>query len=441
MSKKSKRAKLARPMKQLQHRPPSVPSEIHEQLANRAKYARQQMFQGDFAGCISTCESLLTSIPKSSALHIEVLSLLGLAHSMLQHHQASYDAFSTAIAIDPTMPELWYNHGLVCYHLGRYAEAVRDYERAAELSKDDTNEIARKIAKELVRSRRELQEMMEEHGLNITLEEYTEREEIFTEALNLVQQKKWQEAEQIFQQLAAMGTRIPSYWGNLGVCLMMQGHYDEAEEALKQALAIDPEYPFARDNLKKLPEARRGKKPLDTQVFHQSPDEEEVNQAFTIYEHNEQNTSVAAITVEKSGNTTTTTFGKQLGQQPPRYRLCLNTNERHLTTCPDCKTKTRSRKYTLVIKMLPEHIMIEDKLCRYCHKCDLLIVHKDQLEDLLNTHLATTNPKLVGNDYRLLGTLDRAEWDHVGQEPFSLEQVVEYLHDFKEVVWFEEVPG
>ncbi len=81
-----------------------MPFQMHERLMNRAQYARQQMLMGDFAGCVSTCE------------------------------------FSEAIGIDPTIAELWYNHGLACHYMARPAEAVRDFERAVELSKNETSE-------------------------------------------------------------------------------------------------------------------------------------------------------------------------------------------------------------------------------------------------------------------------------------------------------------
>src|SRR5579859_391301 len=361
MSKKSKRTKFPRPMKQLQQpRAAVLPSQIHEQLAGRARYARQQILKGDFVGTISTCEALLSSVPKSSALRVEVLALLGLAHSMLRHRQECYDAFSEAIALDHTMPELWYNHGLACYHLGRYAESVRDYERAVELlGDDDTSEVARKITKELAAGRRQLQESMEVYGPDITLEQYTEREEQFTQALNLMKQEKWSEGEALFRQLAELGCPIPSYWGNLGGCLMMQGCYDEAEEALKQALAIDPDYSFARDNLQKLAQARLGKKPVGAQVFVDAPDEPETKQALTMYEHHTKGASITSTKVEKSGNTVTTTAQQQLGGQPPRYDLFLNHYEdARFTTCPRCKSKTRSLECTLVVMVNPAYAMI-----------------------------------------------------------------------------------
>jgi tetratricopeptide (TPR) repeat protein len=120
--------------------------------------------------------------------------------------------------------------------------------------------VAHKIAKELASSRREQQQIMEEHEIDITFEEYYEREQKFTQALELMKQEKWSEGELIFRQLTETGSRIPSYWENLGFSLIMQHRYDEAEEAFKQALAIDPDYSFAHDNLRRLPQIRHGKK-------------------------------------------------------------------------------------------------------------------------------------------------------------------------------------
>ncbi len=161
-------------MKQLQHRA-SIPSQIHEQLVHRAQYAKQQMLMGDFVGCIRICEPLLNSLPRHSELRLEVLALLGLAHGMLKQYQQSYDVFSEAIILNPTMAELWYNHGLACSSMARPAEAVRDFEHAVELTKNDTSEMARKFAVQLEESRRELQEAMQAHETGITFEQYMPR--------------------------------------------------------------------------------------------------------------------------------------------------------------------------------------------------------------------------------------------------------------------------
>ncbi len=268
MSKKSKQTTQVRLAKQLRQRP-SVQPQKNDELADRADYAQQQMRRGDFAGCVRTCESLLNSLPKNSEIYMVVLVMQGSAHTMQQHYQQGYDIFSEGIRIDPTRPELWYNRAISCHHMRRHAETVQDLERAFELSKNDKSEFARKIADSLEEARRELQEAMDAFEGKITLEEYTQREERFAQAVSLMNQQKWPEAELIFRQLGEIDGNIPSDWGNLGVCLMMQGHYDEAKEALEQALVIDPDYLIARDNLKKLPTARTFKR-VPSHAYHLS---------------------------------------------------------------------------------------------------------------------------------------------------------------------------
>ena len=444
MSKKSKRAKQARraqqarPVKPLQQGA-SIPPQIPEQSIHRAQYARQQMLMGDFAGIISTCEPLLNSLPRHSEMRMEILKMLGLAHGMLKQYQQSYDAFSEAIGMDSTMAELWYNRGLACSSLARPAEAVRNFERAVELTKNDTSEMARKFAVQLEESCQELQEVMQTYETGITLEQYTKREESFTQAMSLVRQGKWPEAERLFRQLTETKSRIPSYWGNLGVCLMMQFCYDEAEEVLKQALAIDPDYPIARDNLKKLPEIRRSKRPIEHKLINLSQ-EEDGKQSLALYEKSEDGEIASSTLIERVGHAVTSTW-RQLGKQPPRYDFFLNTyQDTRFTTCPRCRIKTRPRKFSLVIHVNPGHTIIVEKICRFCYVCGLLIVHQDQLEEQLVTQFMTINPNAIGNDYQVVGTLERAEWNQGKQEPLSFEQVREYLHNFKEVVTFQRVP-
>jgi Flp pilus assembly protein TadD len=444
MSKKSKRAKHSKltkqsgPMKQLQQRA-SIPSQIREQFVNRAQYAKEQMLIGDFASCVRTCEPLLNSLPWHSELRLEILALLGLAHGMLKHYQQSYDVFSEAITIDPTIAEFWHNRGLACHYMARPGEAVRNFERAVELSKNDTSEMSRKFAVELEVGRQELQEAMQAHETDITFEQYMEREECFTQALRLVRHEKWQEAELLFRQLTETGSRVPSYWGNLGVSLMMQFRYDEAEGALKQAIAIEPDYLIARDNLKKLPEIRRSKRPIEHKLINPSR-EEDVKQSLALYQKDEEGKVTSGTIIEKVGHTVTSTW-RQLGKQRPLYDFFLNTyQDTRFTTCPHCKGKTRSRKFSLVVNVNPKHAIIVDKICRFCNACDLLIVHQDQLEEQLATEFMTINPEVIGNDYQVIGTLDRAEWNQGKQDPLSVERVIAYLHDFNEVVSFERVP-
>lgn len=67
---------------------------------------------------------------------------------------------------------------------------------------------------------------------------------------------EWEDAGQAFQASIAMGDCLPQPWGNLGISLMMQERYDEAEAALRRALVVDPKYTIAKNNLVLLAESR-----------------------------------------------------------------------------------------------------------------------------------------------------------------------------------------
>ncbi len=131
----------------------------------------------------------------------------------------------------------------------------------------------------------------------------------------------------------------------------------------------------------------------------------------------------------------------QLGKQPPRFSFFLNPyQDLRFTSCPRCGTKTRLRKLPLVIHVDPQNPVALNKTCRYCDVCDLLIVHQDELEAQLVFLFSTRAPELIGNDYLVLGTLDRDVWRQSRKDPLPIPGMVDNLHDFKEVLEFEPAP-
>jgi len=132
----------------------------------------------------------------------------------------------------------------------------------------------------------------------------------------------------------------------------------------------------------------------------------------------------------------------QLGKQPSRYRFFLNPYEDvRFTNCPQCRNKMHQRKLPLFIHINPRQPLTLNKTCRYCLNCDLLIAHRNEIEDLLTRIFTTYQPEIVGNDYLVIGTLDRAEWKRIAQNQLPLQDTLEALHDFKEVVTFKPVGG
>jgi tetratricopeptide (TPR) repeat protein len=215
----------------------------------------QQIFHGDYAEAIANCRILLNYLPSFSSMRVDVLDQMGTAYAMLQDFPQSYDAFTQALSLDPNRAELWFNHGMASRYTSRFGRSFRDYERAKELN--TTSELADKIEKELRFARKLAQESMKLRGPNFTLDQLIDQEDLFQRGLDLMVQGDWEEAGELFKESIEMGDCLPQPWGNLGNCLMMQQRYDEAEAALRRALAIDPKYTIAKNNLAMLPEIRR----------------------------------------------------------------------------------------------------------------------------------------------------------------------------------------
>jgi hypothetical protein len=82
-----------------------------------------------------------------------------------------------------------------------------------------------------------------------------------------------------------------------------------------------------------------------------------------------------------------------------------------------------------------------NKTYRYCPHCDLLIAHQDDVEHVLVFILTQRKPEIVGNDYQVVGTLEKIVWKRGTQQPLTLQETLEALHDFKEVVTFKLTGG
>jgi tetratricopeptide (TPR) repeat protein len=214
-----------------------------------------QIFQGNYAEAVATCERLLNYLPQHTPQRIDVLDQLGTAQAMLQNFPQSYAAYTEALSLDPNNAALWLNRGMASRFTSRFGRSLRDYERAKELN--IRPELAKKLEEELKFARKLAGNSMKLRGPDFTLDELIEQEDLFQKGLQLMEAGEWEEAEQAFQASIAMGDCLPQPWGNLGICLMMQERYDEAEAALKRALVIDPRYTLAKNNLAALPEIRR----------------------------------------------------------------------------------------------------------------------------------------------------------------------------------------
>lgn len=122
-----------------------------------------------------------------------------------------------------------------------------------------------------------------------------------------------------------------------------------------------------------------------------------------------------------------------------RYYFFLNPyNDDAFTKCPKCLTRTLIRKFPLVIHIEPRQVFILNKKCRYCPRCELIIARKSDVENMMVAGFEYRNPAIIGNDYLVVGTLEKSDWRARDKIDGDVE-VIERMHAFKDHWVFEPV--
>jgi tetratricopeptide (TPR) repeat protein len=217
--------------------------------------AQVEILSGDYEAAIRTCGNALNALPSKVKVRADFLGLLGNACGMLKRFEEAYQALAEATQINPSDSVLWYNLAQSARYTMRPGEALSYFERAVELETDQGQ--AREFAKEVEFTRKIVASELKLRGPAFTLEQLIEQQSLFREANNLMESHHWAEAEESFRRVIDIADVLPQPWGNLGLCLIMQRRFDEAEAALRRALVIDRKYDLAQQNLKALPEIRK----------------------------------------------------------------------------------------------------------------------------------------------------------------------------------------
>ncbi|MBM3131133.1 MAG: hypothetical protein FJ009_21225 [Chloroflexi bacterium] len=121
----------------------------------------------------------------------------------------------------------------------------------------------------------------------------------------------------------------------------------------------------------------------------------------------------------------------RLGNLPPRYGFMLNPYpDLRISSCPRCERKTGQRKIPLLIHIDPLHLIALNYTCRYCKDCDLLIAHKHEIEHLLTDLFRQHDPNVIGNDYLIVGTLEKQAWREGLAQPKAIDETFPHASDF-----------
>jgi len=124
--------------------------------------------------------------------------------------------------------------------------------------------------------------------------------------------------------------------------------------------------------------------------------------------------------------------GRRFGYLPPKYNFSLNPYpELRFFRCPDCQNKSGQRKLPLLIHVDPRNLIAHNYTCRYCHRCDMLIAHKHEIENHLTRMFSEISQEFIGNRYLIFGTVEKKAWRENIKEPKSLYDMRQHISDFR----------
>ena len=134
---------------------------------------------------------------------------------------------------------------------------------------------------------------------------------------------------------------------------------------------------------------------------------------------------------------------KKIGKLPPRYSFILNPySDTRLSKCPRCHRLTYLRKFALIIHIDDWGLMALGKTCRYCAKCELIMVHQDELEEQLANSFSEIAQEVIGKKYMVIGTVEKSIWQSGLKENNSkLGEVLKHTAVFKKVLDLKIEPG
>lgn len=128
------------------------------------------------------------------------------------------------------------------------------------------------------------------------------------------------------------------------------------------------------------------------------------------------------------------TTQRRLGKLEPRHIFVLNPyTDARFSRCPACGQPTKVRKLPFFVHVDPKVPVILNKTHRYCPDCDLIILHRDELEAVLLKLFPDRDPAALREQYMVMGTVERRAYQASLKTPLSIPEMLEVLHDFREV--------
>jgi tetratricopeptide (TPR) repeat protein len=173
----------------------------------------------------------------------------------------SESAFETALRIDPTHMKSYVNLSRVLIDQKRYDDAIAKLTMASGI--DPESVTVQRLMARTFSAQGKTDEAVDAYRRAIALDE-NDAWSMNNLGLLFLEQKFFEDAVPYLARAAELKPNVPSFYNNLGMALEHMGRFVGAAEAYKGALAADPGYAKAKQNLARVEAVKSGpEEPFD----------------------------------------------------------------------------------------------------------------------------------------------------------------------------------
>ena len=206
-------------------------TEINPELDDRCDEALAFADKGETSRARRIFEKLREQHPNYHTVQFG----LGVCCVMQGQMEEAISHFKRATEIFPIFTEAYYNLGSAYAKRGQVGEAVQAYEAAIEIA-GETGPTGRRARQNL----NQLEEIVRKQGM--TLSTYVRNQRTFEKAFLALQEKRFQEAIDLFDQVLKVEKNHVQSHSNMGLAYAGLGNRQKALEYLDKAIELDPEY-------------------------------------------------------------------------------------------------------------------------------------------------------------------------------------------------------
>ncbi len=214
-------------------------AKLHPQQLNQLI---QQFQQGQYATVIAAAKTMLQQAPKEFVIH----HVLALSLDQTQQYPEAALAYQRAIALQPRMPELWFNFGIVLTHLQQIPEAIQAYQTAIQCN-PQLFEAYGNLGT-LYQKQGRLEDAIACYQAGLRIQPQDARGH-FNLGTALKDQGLLTEAVQSYQQAIALFDNYTDAYNNLGETWRDLGDMQQAVACYQQALQRHPNHALANYNM------------------------------------------------------------------------------------------------------------------------------------------------------------------------------------------------